>query len=101
MGWLALWYLILSLPLSCYLGVSIEKLTLYTAAESPTGADSSYVEVVPDSEPWKNGQDTALNGKYKYHPYNDVTRPVKESPTALNVVVIPDVTLPKVRAKKT
>jgi hypothetical protein len=77
---------------------SKRKLTQCTAVEYPTGgASESHVEVIPDSEPWKDGQDTASEGKYKYHPYNDVTRPVKESPSALNVVVIPDVTLPKVR----
>jgi hypothetical protein len=59
------------------------------------------VAVSPDSEPWKDGKDTASTGKYKYYPYNDIRRPVKESPSALNVVVIPDVTLPKVRKNRT
>jgi hypothetical protein len=77
------------------------KLTQCTTVEYPTGgASESHVEVIPDSEPWKDGQGTASQGKYKYHPYNDVTRPVKESPSALNVVVIPDVTLPKVRKSR-
>jgi hypothetical protein len=58
------------------------------------------VDIVPDSEPWKDGQDIASRGKYKYYPYNDVRQPAKESPTALNVVVVPDVTLPKVSKKR-
>jgi hypothetical protein len=77
------------------------KLIQCTTVEYPTGgASESHVEVIPDSEPWKDGQGTASQGKYKYHPYNDVTRPVKESPSALNVVVIPDVTLPKVHKSR-
>jgi hypothetical protein len=56
--------------------------------------------MIPDSEPWKDGQDIASQGKYKYHPFNDVRRPVKESPSALNVVVLPKVTLPKVRKER-
>jgi hypothetical protein len=81
---------------------SKRKLIQCTVVEYPTGgASESHVEVIPDSEPWKDGQGTASKGKYKYHSYNDVTRPAKESPSALNVVVIPDVTLPKVRKSRT
>jgi len=62
--------------------------------QSPTGSDYSAVATVPDSEPWKDGG-SASGGKYKYHPYNDINRPVKEAPSALNVVIVPNVTLPK------
>ncbi len=64
--------------------------------QSPTGSDHSAVATVPDSEPWKDGNQ-ASSGKYKYHPYNDVNRPAVDAPSALNTVVIPNVTLPKVR----
>ncbi|KAH7082832.1 hypothetical protein BKA63DRAFT_433380 [Paraphoma chrysanthemicola] len=65
--------------------------------QRPTGdiSDSSYIAQIGDSEPWKDNPDAALKGKYKYHPYGDVTQPSKESPSALNVVIVPGVTLPK------
>lgn len=50
--------------------------------------------------PWQSG---ATNGdqarehfKYKYHPGGDPTKPPREAPSALNEVVVPNVTLPKV-----
>lgn len=33
---------------------------------------------------------------YQYHPGGDVNAPKKDAPSALNVVIIPNVTLPKV-----
>jgi hypothetical protein len=63
--------------------------------QSPTGSDYSAVATVPDSEPWKDSEHASSHGKYKYHPYNDVNRPVKDAPSALNVVVVPNVNLPK------
>jgi hypothetical protein len=44
------------------------------------------------SMPWE----TSTTGKYQYHPGGDPNQ-VKDAPSAINVVVIPDVTLPKVR----
>lgn len=67
--------------------------------QSPTGSDYSAIATVPDSEPWKDGEHASTSGKYKYHPYNDVNRPVKDAPSALNVVVVPNVSLPKVRCQ--
>lgn len=46
-----------------------------------------------DSEPWKHGG--SGTGPYQYHPGGD-TSVKKDAPSALNVVVIPNVTLPKV-----
>jgi hypothetical protein len=59
----------------------------------PTSATSeNIVPKVPGSEPWKSGS----SGKYEYHPGGDPSRGKKEAPSALNVVIIPDVNLPKV-----
>lgn len=43
--------------------------------------------------PWEHegGQ-----GKYSYHPGGDTRNAPKDAPSAINVVVVPDVTLPKV-----
>jgi hypothetical protein len=74
-----------------------QKLTLYVIVQAPTGGgDESTVAIIADSEPWKDEKSASSQSKYRYYPYNDVNQPVKESPSALNVVVIPDVTLPKV-----
>jgi hypothetical protein len=44
--------------------------------------------------PWEG--DSAGEGKYKYHPGGDMDNAPKDAPSAINVVVVPDVTLPKV-----
>ncbi|KAH7405787.1 hypothetical protein DE146DRAFT_423219 [Phaeosphaeria sp. MPI-PUGE-AT-0046c] len=60
-------------------------------SRSPTSASSERsVAKATDSEPWKDGG----AGPYQYHPGGD-TSVKKDAPSALNVVVIPNVTLPK------
>ncbi len=44
--------------------------------------------------PWEG---TPSEGKYQYHPDGDSFATPKEAPSAVNVVVVPDVNLPKVR----
>jgi hypothetical protein len=43
--------------------------------------------------PWESGSG---DGKYQYHPGGDTSAAPKDAPSAVNVVVIPDVNLPKV-----
>ncbi|KAB5562811.1 hypothetical protein GE09DRAFT_761169 [Coniochaeta sp. 2T2.1] len=60
---------------------------------SPTSAvDEAHVEIAKQGMPWESegGQ-----GKYSYHPGGDVHNAPKDAPSAINVVVVPDVTLPK------
>ncbi|KAI8675198.1 hypothetical protein NCS57_00420000 [Fusarium keratoplasticum] len=58
---------------------------------SPTGATSeSPVNIAKDGHPWESGS----SGKYKYHPGGDPSQEPKDAPSALNVVVVPNVTLP-------
>ncbi|KAH7381666.1 hypothetical protein BKA66DRAFT_512533 [Pyrenochaeta sp. MPI-SDFR-AT-0127] len=60
-------------------------------SRSPTSASSERaVAKASDSEPWKQGG----TSPYQYHPGGD-TSVKKDAPSALNVVVIPNVTLPK------
>lgn len=62
---------------------------------SPTTSTSeSKVKMAKSSMPWE-GTD-AGTGKYQYHPGGDSSAAPKEAPSAVNVVVVPDVTLPKV-----
>ncbi|KAI0153522.1 hypothetical protein BJ166DRAFT_500474 [Pestalotiopsis sp. NC0098] len=42
--------------------------------------------------PWENNSG---EGKYQYHPGGDTSIEPKDAPSAINVVVIPDVNLPK------
>ena len=44
--------------------------------------------------PWESGSGA---GKYQYHPGGDPSAPPKDAPSAVNVVVVPNVNLPKVR----
>ncbi|EAT91861.1 hypothetical protein HBI56_009870 [Parastagonospora nodorum] len=61
-------------------------------SRSPTSASSERaVAKAEGSEPWKQEGST---GPYQYHPGGD-TSVKKDAPSALNVVVIPNVTLPK------
>jgi hypothetical protein len=43
--------------------------------------------------PWETG---ASEGKYRYHPGGNQANAPKDAPSAVNVVVVPDVNLPKV-----
>ncbi|KAF2788564.1 hypothetical protein K505DRAFT_328840 [Melanomma pulvis-pyrius CBS 109.77] len=62
-------------------------------SRSPTSSSSERtVAQAADSEPWKEG---GGSGKYQYHPGGDPNAPKKDAPSALNVVIIPNVTLPK------
>ncbi|OCK89845.1 uncharacterized protein K441DRAFT_619007 [Cenococcum geophilum 1.58] len=62
-------------------------------SRSPTSSSSEApVAKAPNSEPWKEGGGL---GKYQYHPGGDPNAPLKDAPSALNTVVIPNVNLPK------
>ncbi|KAF2679483.1 hypothetical protein K458DRAFT_422288 [Lentithecium fluviatile CBS 122367] len=62
-------------------------------SRSPTSASSERsVNQAANSKPWEEG---GGEGKYQYHPGGDINAPKKNAPSALNVVIIPNVTLPK------
>ena len=50
--------------------------------------------------PWQTDDSRPDKGadhfKYKYHPGGDPKKAPKEAPSALNTVIVPNVTLPKV-----
>ncbi|CAI6337705.1 unnamed protein product [Periconia digitata] len=63
-------------------------------SRSPTSASSERtVAQAANSKPWEAG---GGEGKYQYHPGGDPNAPKKDAPSALNSVIIPNVTLPKV-----
>ncbi|KAL0937424.1 uncharacterized protein CTRU02_207155 [Colletotrichum truncatum] len=57
---------------------------------SPTTATSES-PVLKAGMPWE----TDSEGKYKYHPGGNPKNAPKDAPSAVNSVIIPDVTLPK------
>jgi len=67
----------------------------------PTSATSeAEVSVANSSMPWEvdhDSDDHSKHFKYQYHPKGDKSATPKNAPSALNTVVVPNVTLPKVR----
>ncbi|RYP53232.1 hypothetical protein DL768_001736 [Monosporascus sp. mg162] len=60
---------------------------------SPTSSTSeSRVGMSSASMPWETN---SPEGKYKYHPGGDPNQAPKDAPSAVNVVIVPDVNLPK------
>ncbi|KAK3336923.1 hypothetical protein B0T19DRAFT_437633 [Cercophora scortea] len=65
----------------------------YYFGRSPTSSTSeTTVPIAKNSMPWESG---ATEGKYQYHPGGDASAAPKDAPSAVNVVVIPNVNLPK------
>lgn len=62
------------------------------SGRSPTSSTSeSPVHIAQGGMPW----DSDTLGKYKYHPGGDLSKAPRDAPSALNSVVIPNVTVPK------
>ena len=45
--------------------------------------------------PWEREDDGKVY-KYQYHPHGDKSQPLRNAPSALNTVIVPNVTLPAV-----
>lgn len=63
---------------------------------SPTTSSPAEgnIRIAESTMPWQSSEETS--GKYQYHPGGDTSQPLKSAPSALNEVVIPNVTLPAV-----
>lgn len=70
------------------------QLTVYSLPGRTPTKSTSEQSVGIAGMPWENN---AGEGKYQYHPGGDTSVAPKDAPSAINVVVIPDVNLPKVR----
>lgn len=67
----------------------------------PTSSSSeASVSMAEGSKPWQTesakGDNKDGHFKYQYHPGGDKTKAPKNAPSALNSVIVPNVTLPKV-----
>ncbi|OAA60544.1 hypothetical protein SPI_05668 [Niveomyces insectorum RCEF 264] len=63
----------------------------YYFGRSPT-VSTSEEPVAKAGMPWETG---STEGKYQYYPGGDAGASPREAPSAVNVVVVPDVNLPK------
>lgn len=68
---------------------------LYLGRSPTKSTDEEKVKIA--EMPWE--RTGAPGGKYQYHPGADPNAAPKEAPSAVNVVVVPDVNLPKVRSR--
>ncbi|KAL1972302.1 hypothetical protein VTN31DRAFT_7521 [Thermomyces dupontii] len=60
----------------------------------PTSVTSeSNVRIGESSMPWEGGEEGKIY-KYRYHPHGDKSQPLRNAPSALNTVIVPNVTLP-------
>ncbi|KAL1963756.1 hypothetical protein VTN77DRAFT_7822 [Rasamsonia byssochlamydoides] len=61
----------------------------------PTSVTSeSNVRIGESAMPWEREDDGKIY-KYQYHPHGDKSQPLRNAPSALNTVIVPNVTLPK------
>jgi hypothetical protein len=62
----------------------------------PTSVVSeSNVRIGESAMPWEREDDGKIY-KYQYHPHGDKSQPLRNAPSALNTVIVPNVTLPVV-----
>ena len=73
----------------------------YFFGRKPTAVSSeASVSMAEGTMPWQTSatsEEGNPNFKYKYHPGGDRTKAPKDAPSALHSVIVPNVTLPKVR----
>ncbi|KIW70518.1 hypothetical protein PV04_02780 [Phialophora macrospora] len=70
----------------------------YFGRKPTTATSEAEVSVASSSMPWQvehDDQDHSKHFKYQYHPKGDKSQAPKNAPSALNTVVVPNVTLPK------
>ncbi|KAJ3496642.1 hypothetical protein NLG97_g2499 [Lecanicillium saksenae] len=61
----------------------------YFGRNPTTSTSESSVHITKGGAPWESGAE----GKYKYHPGGDPNAEPRDAPSAVNTVVVPNVTL--------
>ncbi|RAL10570.1 uncharacterized protein BO97DRAFT_415870 [Aspergillus homomorphus CBS 101889] len=62
----------------------------------PTSVTSeSNVRIGESAMPWEQTDAEGKVYKYQYHPHGDKSQPLRNAPSALNTVIVPNVTLPE------
>jgi hypothetical protein len=63
----------------------------------PTSVTSeSNVRIGESAMPWHGESADGKVYKYQYHPHGDKNQPLRAAPSAMNTVIVPNVTLPEV-----
>ncbi|PKY07798.1 hypothetical protein P168DRAFT_323027 [Aspergillus campestris IBT 28561] len=57
-------------------------------------SEESNVRIAESAMPWK-ADDEGKVYKYQYHPHGDKSQPLRNAPSAMNTVIVPNVTLPE------
>jgi hypothetical protein len=57
----------------------------------------SNVRIGESAMPWHGESEDGKVYKYQYHPHGDKSQPLRAAPSAMNTVIVPNVTLPEVR----
>ncbi|KAI1343320.1 hypothetical protein F5Y15DRAFT_369677 [Xylariaceae sp. FL0016] len=65
---------------------------LYFGSSPTKSTSETAVGMAKSGMPWETG---SAEGKYRYHPGGDSSAAPKDAPSAVNVVVVPNVDLPK------
>jgi hypothetical protein len=79
-NWLTSWF-----PTNRYFGTK------------PTSVSSeSNVRIGESAMPWHATSEDGKMYKYQYHPHGDKNQPLRAAPSAMNTVIVPNVTLPEV-----
>ncbi|KAJ5780963.1 hypothetical protein N7457_006123 [Penicillium paradoxum] len=62
----------------------------------PTSVTSeSNVRIGESAMPWQGKSEDGKVYKYQYHPHGDTSQPLRAAPSAMNTVIVPNVTLPE------
>ncbi|PGH10591.1 hypothetical protein AJ79_05414 [Helicocarpus griseus UAMH5409] len=67
----------------------------YLGSSPTTATSESNIRIGESAMPWEQEDEGKAFYKYEYHPYGDTSKPLKRAPSALNEVIVPNVTLPK------
>ncbi|KAJ5110821.1 hypothetical protein N7532_001356 [Penicillium argentinense] len=58
-------------------------------------SEASNVRIGESAMPWHGASEDGKIYKYQYHPHGDKSQPLRAAPSAMNTVIVPNVTLPE------
>ncbi|KAJ5233660.1 uncharacterized protein N7469_005426 [Penicillium citrinum] len=58
-------------------------------------SEASNVRIGESAMPWHSESEDGKVYKYQYHPHGDKSQPLRAAPSAMNTVIVPNVTLPE------
>ncbi|CAI7590275.1 unnamed protein product [Penicillium manginii] len=58
-------------------------------------SEASNVRIGESAMPWHAASEDGKIYKYQYHPHGDKSQPLRAAPSAMNTVIVPNVTLPE------